>query len=97
MTAQKKVSPAKMVIMIATEKFFPLKSGLDSSAHLPTDSKPDINHGTTCQTSRMEIRGEWLNTGRRLLDVPCFTPSRANPTTRTRKVNVVAFKNCALA
>src|SRR6266481_4257404 len=57
MTTQKKVSPAKMVMMIATEKLRCWNSGLASSELLPTDSNPDIIHGTTCQTSRIEISG----------------------------------------
>ena len=57
MTIQKNVSPAKMVRRIATEKFLPSKFGLASSAHFPTDSKPDTSQGTTCQTSRMDRSG----------------------------------------
>ncbi len=86
-----------MVMIMAMEKSPPRKSGLASSAHLPTDSKPDISHGTTCHTSSMEIRGGWLKTGCKLLTVPCFAPATANPMTNARNVNVVAFRNCVLA
>src|SRR5438270_2776875 len=62
-TTQKNVSPAKIVRRIATEKLRSSKFGFASSAHLPTDSNPETNQGTTCQTSRIESSGEWLNSG----------------------------------
>src|SRR5262245_54352503 len=74
-TTQKKNSPTKMVRMIATEKFLLRKSGLASSTHFTTDSKPESSQGTTCQTSRMEISGAWLNNGRKFSDEPCFAPA----------------------
>src|ERR1700682_1479752 len=44
-TTQKNTRPAKIVRSIATEKSRPLKFGLASSAHLPTDSKPATSPG----------------------------------------------------
>src|SRR5713226_4895718 len=88
-TTQKNVSPAKMVRRMATEKLRPSKFGLASSAHLPTDSKPDTSQGTTCQTSKMERSGAWLNNGYKLETDPCFAPASAKIMTRVRNVNVV--------
>src|SRR6202158_312042 len=96
MTIQKNVSPAKMVRRMATEKLRPSKSGLASSAHLPTDSKPDTSQGTTCHTSKIESSGAWLNRGWKFEGDPCFAPAKAKITTRVRNVNVVVLLKRAL-
>src|SRR5260370_19001087 len=83
-TTQKNVSPAKMVSRIATEKSRPRKFGLASSAHLPTDSKPDTSQGTTCQTSKMERSGAWLNRGWKLETDPCLAQAKAQIITKMR-------------
>src|SRR5215472_10302794 len=70
-TTQKKDMPAKMVSKMATEKSRSANSGLASSAHLPTDSKPDTNQGTTCHTSNTDSSGVWLNRGRKFEAEPC--------------------------
>src|SRR5579864_2674066 len=85
-----------MVMMMATEKLPPRNVGLASSADLPTDSNPDINQGTTCQTRRMEMSGEWLKRGYKLAGAPCLAPARAKPMTNARKVKVVNFKKRVL-
>src|ERR1700739_4903260 len=94
---QKKARPTKMVIIMATPRSSLRKSGLASSTHFTTDSNPDNNHGTTCQTSKMEISGARLNNGRKLDLEPCVAPASAKATTRVRKVKVVIFRNRALA
>src|SRR5215470_11187025 len=62
-TTQKKTMPVQMVSAIAMKNPAPPKSELASSQYFPTDSKPDSNHGTICQTSSTEISGARLNQG----------------------------------